>query len=154
MATVDPTSINFKNNGMYLRVLEMMGGNEDRAAAWWSTPNVNLGLKTPEELMATDNWSLVRDHLFHNKRNSGFDTNVGVVENFVADPRGEVVLTGFYDDGNIQSYAYDRSTRAAELYMKSLRTPIGSITKIYRANKGLNSGVMPHVTVVTPKIPV
>ena len=42
MATIDPYSANFKTNGMYLRVLEMMGGNETLASNWWVTPNVNF----------------------------------------------------------------------------------------------------------------
>ena len=151
MATIDPYSKNFKTNGMYLRVLEMMGGNETMASNWWITPNINFGLQTPADLMNTDNWVDVRAHLFGNKPNSGFDTNVGMREKlYNKNQQFDSVPTSFTDDGTITNYYHDRTERAAEIYMQSLRTPIGSISRVYRANKGLNSGVTPEVTTYTP----
>jgi hypothetical protein len=152
MATIDPYSPNFKSNGMYKRVLEMMGGNETLASNWWVTPNANFALQTPADLMDTDNWTDVRDHLFHNKRNSGFDTNVGMTEKFYKTNRQlDSNPNSFVDEQNVTNYHHDRKEREVEIYMKSLRTPIGSISKVYRANKGLNSGVNKPVTVYTPE---
>jgi len=154
MATIDPYSKNFKTNGMYLRVLEMMGGNETMASNWWVTPNINFGLSKPIDLMDTDNWVDVRAHLFGNKPNSRFDTNVGMREKFYnSDPQTSGTdPTGFTDDKRVTNYYHDKTERASEIYMKSLRTPAGSISKVYRANKGYNSGTNPSVTVYTPPI--
>jgi hypothetical protein len=152
MATIDPYSSNFKTNGMYLRVLEMMGGNETLASNWWVTPNVNFGLLTPADMMDTENWEEVRNHLFGNKRNSGFDTNVGMTEKFyIKNQQFDSAPTGFTDDQVSTNYHHDRTVREVEIYMKSIRTPIGSISRVFRANKGLNSGILPKVTVYTPE---
>ena len=152
MATIDPYSKNFKTNGMYLRVLEMMGGNETMASNWWVTPNVNFGLAAPIDLMETDNWVDVRNHLFQNKRNSGFDTNVGMREKeYLKDQQYDSAPTSFADSNPVTNYHHDRTVREVEIYMKSLRTPIGSISRVYRANKGLNSGILPKVTIYTPQ---
>ena len=141
---------------MYLRVLEMMGGNETMASNWWITPNVNFGLRTPADLMDTDNWVDVRAHLFKNKPNSKFDTNVGMREKmYNSDPLvSGTDPTGFGvnpEDKRVINYYHDRKEREVEIYMKSLRTPLGSISRTYRANKGRNSGTSPSTTVYTPE---
>jgi len=141
---IDPYSINFKTNGMYKRVLEMMNGNEQLASDWWVTPNVNLNLRTPLQQMDID-WTEVRELVFRQKRNSGFDTNVGQTDGwFIKDASVNENLTGFTSEHH-HSYHYDYKTRAAEFYMKSMRTSIGSISKVYRANKGLESGLIASV---------
>jgi hypothetical protein len=150
MATIDPYSRNFKTNGMYLRVLEMMGGNETLASNWWVTPNVNFGLLAPVDLMDTEDWVDVRAHLFGNKPNSGFDTNVGMREKFYnSNQQFASAPTGFTDDQISTNYYHDRKEREVEIYMRSLRTPLGSISRVYRANKGRNAGTSPSTTVYT-----
>ena len=140
--TIDPYSDNFKTNGLYKRVLEWMNGNEQLASDWWVTPNTNFNMKTPLQQM-NDDWTDVRQFLMDRKRNSGFDTNFGVTDGlYIKDPAVNENLDGFVSE-HAHNYQYDYKTRAAEFYMNSLRTKIGSISRVYRASHGLNSGLNP-----------
>jgi hypothetical protein len=62
MTTIDPFSLNFKDNGLWQRLYEIHGGNEERAIAWWDIPNPNapFNLRTPRELMTENEWNSVR----------------------------------------------------------------------------------------------
>lgn len=62
MSTIDPFSVNFRDNGLWKRLYEMMGGNKERAEQWWDIPNPNppFNLRTPRELMTESEWDSVR----------------------------------------------------------------------------------------------
>jgi hypothetical protein len=62
MALIDPLSENFKKNGLWSRLLELVGGDEKRAIAWWDTP---IGAepfvgKTPRDFMNDEEWEVIR----------------------------------------------------------------------------------------------
>ena len=145
--TIDPYSKNFKTNGLYKRILELMNGNETLASNWWVTPNTYFNMKTPSDQMNED-WTVVRQFILNLKRNSQFDTNVGVTDGlYIKDPAVNEILDGFVSE-HAHNYQYDYKTRAAEFYMNSLRTKVGSFSRVYRANRGLNSGLNTYDTYV------
>jgi hypothetical protein len=72
MATIDPFSVNFKDNGLWQRLYEMMDGNKARAEAWWDIPNPYppFNLRTPRELMTDEEWNSVREFIEGKTMNS------------------------------------------------------------------------------------
>jgi hypothetical protein len=80
MPITDFLGDNFKQSGLWERLLEYVGGDERRAIEWWDTPlgtSPFLG-RTPRELMNEDEWDLVRVFLEARNTKSGAKHNYGV----------------------------------------------------------------------------
>ena len=65
MATIDPFSTTFRNNGLWQRLLENYGGNVAVVEQWWRTPKPYdpFFFRTPLDLMTTEEWDKVRIHI-------------------------------------------------------------------------------------------
>jgi len=63
--SIDIYSTNFRQNGLWKRVAELVGGNERLTAEWWLTPIPlpPFNLRTPNELMMNDEFDSVRIYL-------------------------------------------------------------------------------------------
>jgi hypothetical protein len=90
MATIDPFSINFKENGLWQRLNEMVGGNKERAEAWWDTPlpYPPFNLRTPRELMTDEEWDSVRLFIEDKTMNSQAPVDYGPMDYYNSDRDG------------------------------------------------------------------
>jgi len=72
-------NLNFKSSGLYLRVVELMGGSQSMTDRWWTTPlpYAPFNLRAPETLMNEDEWNLDRIFIESTRLNSGMINNYG-----------------------------------------------------------------------------
>jgi hypothetical protein len=79
MALIDPLSENFKRNGLWNRLLELVGGDEQRAIDWWDIP---IGAepfvgRTPRHFMTDEDWDVIRVFLESKTPRSGAKYDYG-----------------------------------------------------------------------------
>lgn len=92
MPNIDFESVNFKENGLWQRLYEMLGGNKQRAEQWWDIPNPHppFNLRTPRELMTDEDWNSVRLFIEGKTMNSQAKYNYGPMTYYNSDRDGKV----------------------------------------------------------------
>lgn len=92
MTNIDPFSLNFKANGLWQRLYEICGGDEQRANEWWDTPipHPPFNLRTPRELMTENEWNSVRVFLEKQTLTSQAPFNYGPMSYYNSDRDGKM----------------------------------------------------------------
>lgn len=112
---IDPLSENFKKSGLWQRLLEHVGGNEQSAIRWWDTP---LGCdpffgRTPRDLMTANEWDTVRVFLESRNPVSGAIYNYGISDQYIG-------MNPTQDMNSLNQYYY---TKTAEVVYPKTKRP-------------------------------
>ena len=96
--SIDVFSNKFMTNGLWNRLLDMHGGNNDLVIRWWNTPNQYppFNLATPLSLMTDDSWTLVKDFIEARCQNSAADYDYGPMDYYSSklDDNGNLLVKG------------------------------------------------------------